>query len=110
MGMDILDDAYHDAVRLGLDVETLIRQGTTITPRLAALLESEEINALIDSGMLDPKVLEMLADAGNALVATHEEPWEKVGLFGMLNVISDPDIQSLLGFGISFAKRFAKTL
>ncbi len=70
---------------------------------------------MVDSGMLDKKVVSTLGDLGKKMVDTFEEvragnPQPIGGLWGMLKASRDPDVQKSFGFLVAFAKAFARHL
>jgi uncharacterized protein (UPF0335 family) len=110
MTVDIVDDTYAQAVQHGIDPENLGRQAIMVTTRLAELLESGEINNLLDSGVLDPEAVGVVSSAANALVESRNQTIEPVGLIGMMKALRDPDLQNAIGFLMSFGKQFGKNL
>ncbi len=110
MTVDIVDDAYAQAVQYGVDPENLVRQAIMVTTRLAELLESGEINNLLDSGVIDPEAVGVVSSAANALVESRSKTTEPVGLIGLMKAMRDPDLQYALGFLVSFGKHFGKNL
>jgi uncharacterized protein YjgD (DUF1641 family) len=109
MAMDTLDEAYRQSLSAGIDIDALIQQGSSMTTVLANLVNSEEFQT-IKSRILEPKVIKLVGSAGEALVTTQQQPIEPVGLFDLLRAIGDPDTQRALGFLLTFAKNFGKTL
>jgi uncharacterized protein YjgD (DUF1641 family) len=90
------------------------------------LLESELIGeklpkvidagvTMVQSGMLDKNVVNVLGELGRKSAETFEEvaskPVEPIGgLFATLRATKDPDVQKSVGFFFAFAKAFAKHL
>lgn len=110
MMVDIIDDVYIQAIRQGFNPEQFVRQGVVVTSRMAELLESGEINALLQSGVIDPKAVDVVGTAAKALVTSRAEPAPKMGIFGMLKAMRDPDLQRALGFLTVFGKNFGENL
>lgn len=89
---------------------------------LASDLLGENLHKLMDagtsvlkSGMLDEHVVNRLGELGKQTVSAYDEaisrPTQPIGgLFAMLRAMKDPDVQKVLGFGLSFAKAFAKNI
>jgi uncharacterized protein YjgD (DUF1641 family) len=81
--------------------------------RLQPLLDSPEFDALTRSGIFAPKTVMVVGRAGDALVSSydqhHQNP-KSVGLFGLLGVLRDPDVQRALGFAAQFGKQFGKKI
>ncbi len=71
--------------------------------------------SVLQSGMLDQHVVNRLGSLGKQAIAAYDEaasrPVQPVGgLFAMLRAMKDPDVQKVLGFGLAFAKAFAKNI
>jgi hypothetical protein len=72
-------------------------------------------NSMIDSGMVDKKVVGLLGDLGRKSAETYLEVASKPvqpigGLFATLRATKDPDVQKSVGFFFAFAKAFARHL
>lgn len=110
MGGDMLDDAYRSATVAGVDIEMMVKQGGVAAQRLSDLMRSEEFTTLMDSGMLDPKAVSLLGSAADALIRSKEKQPQKIGPMGLLGAMRDPDVQKALGFFMTFAKEFGKSI
>ena len=110
MAMDTLDEAYRQALIAGIDIEALVQQGASMTAILANFMNSEELQSLQNSGMLDPKMLKVIESAGQALVTTQKTAIQPVGLFDLFRAAGDPDTQRALGFLLTFCKNFGLAL
>ncbi|MEN1680144.1 MAG: DUF1641 domain-containing protein [Planctomycetota bacterium] len=71
--------------------------------------------SMIESGMLDERVVSTLGELGRQGADTFEEVASQEvkpvgGIFSLLRATSDPDVQHSLGFFFAFAKAFAKHL
>jgi len=70
---------------------------------------------MVESGMLDKEVVQVLGELGRLSARTYQEvasqPVQPVGgLFATLRAMKDPDVQKSTGFLFAFAKAFAKHL
>lgn len=70
---------------------------------------------LIDSGILDPRTIEMVSKMGATLTETMDvaktgQAREKVGLFSLLRSLKDPDIQASVSFFMNFSRLYGKKL
>ena len=112
--VDILDAEYARAAEHGYDPEHLLRQMIESLRRLSDLFQSEEFEALLDSGVLDPEALQAVGSLGSALVESQKESQRgetpRRGFFGLLGALRDPDVQRAIGFIVSFAKKFGQNL
>jgi len=79
---------------------------------------SEASDRLIASGLLEPAKMTMLADMGSVLTETLEANQKqaaqgkpaRVGMFGLLSAMGDPDVQASMGMLIEFSKRYGAKL
>ncbi len=109
MAVDIADNFYASTAQGGVDLETAARNGLDAAGRLVNLLQSDEIKALMDSGVLDPKTLVIVGNAAHALVESRSHA-EKAGPFTLLGALFNPDLQRTLGFLLSFGQHFGKRM
>ncbi len=110
MAIDTFDENYRRALENGVDFQVLTRQGINITKKLSDLLDSEEAEALLESGVFKPQTLAIISKAGESLIESRGMPARKVGLFGLLGALRDPDRQRALGFLMDFLKAFGQKL
>jgi len=91
----------------------LLPSMTRVVPQLQAVLDSDEFDALMTSGVFSPKTVGIVSEAGNALVNSYEtnqvQP-QSIGFFGLLRAMQDPDVQRALGFFMEFSKRFGQAI
>ncbi len=74
------------------------------------MLKTKEMKRIIDS-LSDKKVLRVLDAMLYSVKETDfRKPEVKVGLFGAVNLLRDPDIQKLLGAMVTLAKNFQRNL
>lgn len=110
MAGDMADDAYRSATNAGVDIEMMVKQGGIAAQRFSNLMCSPEFTALMDSGMLDPKAVRLLGNAASALVASQQQHPQKLGPVGLLGALRDPEVQKALGFFMTFAKAFGRSI
>jgi len=112
--VDILDHEYMRAAEAGYDPEQTLRQAVGALGRLGELFRSDEFEALLESGVLDPQALRVVGGLGSALVESQKEAQRgetpSHGLFGLFGALRDPDVQHALGFLTSVAKKFGRNL
>lgn len=112
--VDIIDSEYARAAASGFDPEQALRDAASALSKLAELFRTDEFQALLDSGVLDPEALEVVGSLGIALVESQKEAQRgetpRRGIFGLFGALRDPDVQHALGFLTSFAKRFGQQL
>lgn len=113
MMADSLDEMMRISVESGIDFDILLNKGLVALTKFIALVESDEFDAVLDSGILDPRTVDVVGRAGRALAQSYPagqtEPY-KVGPLGLLKTLNDPDVQRALGFLTAFAKQFGRQL
>lgn len=93
-----------------LDEGTLVRALEAATSQetleLVALLHERApaLRLLLDAAELDPATVAMLKAANEATAAAVAAPPRSVGLWGLLRVLGDPEVQQTLGFGVTLSK------
>lgn len=110
MMVDITDDAYRQAASNGVDIEAVFRKGAETATKLCAVVCSAEFDAVMESGVLEPKTLSVIGNAGRALATSQQEPVKPTGPLGILSALRDPEVRKALGFVMTFAKRFGQAL
>ena len=110
MTMDMLDEGYKEAAAKGLDLGTLSTQGIQALKQVSTLVSSPEFKALMDSGLLSPATISVIASAGDAMVEAKEADVKPVGAFGTLRALSDPDRQKAIGFLMNFLKHWGQKI
>jgi hypothetical protein len=110
MVVDIVDDAYRQAKAAGVDLDTVLHKGAETAARLGAVVCSAEFDAVMDSGVLEPKTLRVIGSAGQALATSQQATPKPVGLLGALGALRDPEVRKALGFAVTFAKQFGRAL
>ena len=95
---DIVDETMARAAAEGMEIERLVESSKNAVLKLAQLATAREVQALLDSGMLDP-----VADAS-------EEPAPEVGMFGALRAARQPSVKRALGFLIRVAEKLGDNL
>lgn len=116
--VDVFDEYAGQLKADGIDLEQSVRQGLHAALYLGCRIneaELDRIGFLLKSEVLSEHSVETVGMAGSALSScrrgTCEHPVPKrVGLFGLLNAIRDPNTQRALSFGLQFAKCFGGVL
>lgn len=115
MMVDVADEWAARAAERGTDVETMLHATAAAARRLTELVGSAEFQALLDSGVLDPRALGVVGTAGQALVRCQEECLSrpeppKTGLFGLLRAAREPEMQRTLAFLVHFGRFFGEAM
>lgn len=118
IAMDVFDEWAADQKAAGIDLEQSVRQGLHAVLYLGGKIHKEELDRigyLLKSEVLSENSVATVSMAGAALSSCHKGTCEhpvakRVGLFGLLNSIRDPNTQRALSFGLQFAKCFGGVL
>ena len=116
--MDVFDEWAAAQKAQGIDLEQSVRGGLHAALYLGGKIRKEELDRigfLLKSEVLSENSVATIGMAGTALSScrqgTCEHPVAKrVGLFGLLGAIRDPNTQRALSFGLQFAKCFGGVL
>jgi hypothetical protein len=102
MVTDIQDPAFQfeDRARTGIALLTKLSEPGT----LAALQE------LLDSGVMDPAVMQLLSRVGEALQKSAAKPIQPKGMFGALGALQSARTQKVLGFALDFSEQLGEAL
>lgn len=77
----------------------------------ALLKHTEALAVLLDSGMLAEGALRVTAQAGHALAAAAEtDGLERVGAFGLLRAMGEPDVQRATALAVRFARALGRDI
>ena len=110
---DSFDEVMRTALESGIDVERGLINGTGAALRFGATMDAakvRELEALLQSGVLDPAALQTIGELGRALTDTAAASPPPVGPLGLLKALGDPNVQRALGFLVTFAERFGYQL
>jgi uncharacterized protein YjgD (DUF1641 family) len=103
---DMLDSWADRARSNGVDMAVLVDNGARWLEAMLRLLTSPAGERLMQAAIPDAQTVELLTKAMDALAKANEEPPTKMGAWGALRALGDPDIQSALGFTLRIAKHF----
>jgi len=107
---DIVDETMARAASEGMEIERLVESSKNAILKLAHLATAHEVQALLDSGMLDPAALSTLGMTARAVADASSEPAPRMGLLGALRAARQPSVQRALGFLIRVAENVGENL
>jgi uncharacterized protein YjgD (DUF1641 family) len=118
IAIDVFDEWATQLKEEGIELEQSLRQGLHAALYLGGQVRKEELDRigfLLKSDVMSENSVATVGMAGSALSSCHrgtcEHPVPKrVGLFGLLAAIRDPNTQRALSFGLQFAKCFGGVL
>ncbi len=111
--VDVVDEIAQRALEEGLDLEKGALQGAKAALQFGSFIgpsQLSSIEALLDSGVLDPAALSVIGSAGQALAGSTNGAVTEIGPVGLLRAMRDPDIQRAIGFLVTFGKQFGSAL
>lgn len=107
---DSLEEALSASASHGEHLDELLYGLVETAKRGLKLLGSREFRALLDSPMLDYRMLETLGNVSHAVVETTRLGVEPVGMFGALQAMGKEPVRKALGFALGVASRLGATL
>jgi len=107
---DILDETMARAASEGMEIERLVESSKNAIMKLAQLATAREVQALLDSGMLDPAALSTLGMTARAVADASMKPAPRMGMLGALRAARQPSVQRALGFLMRVAENVGENL
>lgn len=118
--VDTADSLTARAREAGIDVDERTRTVARVLERLTApealravemlLARVDSLEAVLASGVLDPRALAAVATAGDALAKAANAAPARLGLWGAFRSAGDPEVQTALAFLVRFAHAFGADL
>jgi len=106
---DSFDEFFSYAMKEGIDIENFSNQFKKFSQLLVKAFESGAFTNLMDSGVLDLRSIETVGAVGRSMAVSCEARGE-AGPVKILTSLMDKDIQKALGFLLTFAKHFGRSL
>jgi hypothetical protein len=113
-------DSINDLVvlfRQGLskpEYVTRFEQAFTAVRRMQGFLDSPQVQELFKSDVLDVRAVQMVGKVSRSMIQASTETAQtdvkRVGLFGLMRALSDPEVQPALNFVLNFARHLSKEL
>ncbi|MDB4631936.1 DUF1641 domain-containing protein [bacterium] len=114
---DVVEEYQQKFAADGIDVEKALTNGLNAVLYLGSEIDHERlqrIDSLLSSEILNPNALNVIANAVNSLhtaqTETSGQSKDRIGIFGMLAALRDPQVQRSLAFAVEFGKCFGKNL
>lgn len=114
---DVLDGYQESCAAEGIDVEKAITNGLQTALWLGSNVENDQlrrIGDLLGSGILNSHAVSAVDNAARSLTNAQQSVCEskqsKIGMFGLIGALRNPEIQRSLAFAVQFAKCFGKNL
>lgn len=113
MAVDIVDEQAGRLRDEGIDPGFAVANGARTALQFASLVGPREVHALktvLASEALAPEAVAVVSAAAQALVECQGRERKRVGVFGLMAALRDPDVQRALDFSIGVARRFGAAL
>ncbi|MBE3555223.1 MAG: DUF1641 domain-containing protein [Thermicanus sp.] len=82
--------------------------------RMQEFLDSPQVQALFKSDVLDVRSVQLVGKAAHSMIQATKETErmeaKRLGLFGLMKALNDPEIQPAIQFALNFARHFSKEL
>jgi uncharacterized protein YjgD (DUF1641 family) len=106
IAVDAFDELAREAAARGLALERIVPELGRAIETALRMLSSGHVQHLLDSDLLTPGAIEAVGKAARALATAGQGPEAKLGLFGVLGALREPEVQRAVGFAIDVARRF----
>ncbi len=132
---DVVDETYREAANRGVDIDQRLRTSLEIAEKLTTPEMAQRLNSVLQLADQMPGLIAMSMDAfdeftkqalekgydtstlfsvaqsaNRALIEAKAEPPGKIGVFGLLRAMNDPDRQRAMSFMMNFLKHLGKHL
>lgn len=115
---DVFDDTQQRLADEGMDVERGMVNGLRAALWLGSQVDQSDLQrlgTLIKSDVLNPNAVAVVENAASSLTHVQEDlcqsaSTQRVGLFGLLKALRNPDVQRTLAFATRFGECFGKNL
>lgn len=114
---DVVEEYQQKFAADGIDVEKVLTNGLNAVLYLGSEIDHERlqrIGGLLSSEILNPNAINVIDNAVNSLNTAQTERCgeskDRIGIFGMLAALRDPQVQRSLAFAVEFGKCFGKNL
>lgn len=115
---DAMDDFQKRCQGDGIDVEKSIANGIHAALFLTTHIEKddlERLGQLLKSEIFSHNAISVISNAANSLASaqqnsTQSRTPDRVGVFGLIGLLRNPDIQRSIAFAAKFGERFGKNM
>jgi hypothetical protein len=108
--LDLADAMVSDIQAPGFHFEQRARTGIALLTKLSEPDTLAAVQELLDSGVMDPAVMKLLASVGEALQKSAGKPIQPKGMFGALGALQSAKTQKVLGFALDFSEQLGDAL
>lgn len=113
MAVDIVDEQAGRLRDEGIDPGDALANGARTALQFASMVGTREVHALktiLASEALAPEAVAVVSAAAQALVECQGRERKRVGVFGLMAGLRDPDVQRALDFLLGVGRRFGAAL
>lgn len=109
MAGDIVDELARQATRDGTNLQDATANLLGALQAFVKALAQPELQELWESGAFSPEAIGTMNQLARSVVRAKEEGEVRVGLFGAVGRMQDPDVQRAVGFALTMAKAFGES-
>lgn len=110
MVVDVFDSMVAEAAERGIDLEEVTGSMARTVEKLLRLVQDENFETLVDSGVFDAQAIKMVGTAGEAMAEVSREASQTSGFFDVLRASRKSDVRRSINFAIRFGSEFGRLL
>lgn len=107
---DMFDELAREAEAQGVDLHEMTANLGEAIRGLVLLAAKPEVRQLLESEMFSPGAIQTLSVVASALTESAGEEPPRVGMWGALGALRDPDVQRSVGFAVKVAKHVGQSI
>ena len=116
--VDVLDDYQQRCAKEGIDMEKSLANGLHAALWLGSHVEKDDLarlGELLKSDILSHNSISVLGNAANSFSSAQQNACasktpERVGMFGLVGLLRNPDIQKSIAFAAKFGECFGRNM
>jgi uncharacterized protein YjgD (DUF1641 family) len=110
MAVDVFDDFIMRATEHDVDVVELTEHFTEALRRFSNFVQSSEFEQLVESGVFDPKAVDIVGRLADSMATVSREESDTSGFFDMFRAMRREDVRRAIHFLIRFGEQFGESL
>ena len=115
---DVFDDFQQRCVADGINLECSMVNGLHAALWLGCQIDKEDLSRLgelLKSDILSRESIEVIANTANALSTAQKDSAsgaqrQRIGMFGLMGVLGNPEVQKAVAFAAKFGEEFGKNM
>ena len=115
---DVFDDFQKRCESEGINLECSMVNGLHAALWLGCQIDKQDLSRLgelLKSDILSRESIQVIGNAANALTATQKDSSsdaekQRIGMFGLLGVLKNPEVQKAVAFAAKFGEEFGRNM